>query len=198
MTDRYLTALPRGHRTVSLSWRLLKDDAPDLGFDVQRRLPGDSWEVVSPAPVTDTTCFVDNAPEGKPYEYRVIARGPSEDPSGSVTADAGADATIELLNVPLKSPTKATHELAPGDLLNNGRVGFVATVREDGQQFLDAYGGYGAADGRHLWRRPLGFPNNIYIDHTCGPYLVWDVNNDGRSEVVCRMSRGDAWKVEIE
>jgi len=198
MPDRYLTALPRGSRTVSLSWRLLASDRADVGFNVHRRLPGAAWDVVSPAPVTDTTCFIDTAPDAKPYEYRVTSIAAPDDPSESVRVDSGADASIAILDVPLISPAQSTHELAPGDLLNNGRTGYIATVREDGQQFLDAYGGYGAADGRHLWRVPLGFPNNIYIDHTCGPYLVWDINHDGRSEVVCRLSRGNVWKNEIE
>ena len=40
--DRYLVALPRGEGKVFLSWRLLEDDASDLGFNIERRAPGDA------------------------------------------------------------------------------------------------------------------------------------------------------------
>ena len=53
--SRYLVSLPRGNRQVFLSWRLLEDDASDLGFHVERRLPGDRWQVLSSDPITHST-----------------------------------------------------------------------------------------------------------------------------------------------
>lgn len=192
--DRYLLGLPRGGGRAFLSWRLLADDPPDLGFEVERRAPGSQWQTVSASPVTDSTNFMDQAPEGVTYEYRVVALSKRErEPSATVAVDAGAAPTIAVVDAPLMSRGASTHHLAAGELLNDGRMGFVCTCRQDGQLFLDAY----ACDGRHLWRRPLGYPTNINIGHTCGPYLAWDVNHDGRTEVVCRRARG-GWEAEIE
>lgn len=192
--DRYLLALPRGKGRVFLAWRLLKDDALNLAFDIERRLPGDQWQVMSSSPVTDSTNFLDETPNEMTYKYRVVALTRDvREPSAPVTVDAGAEATIKVVDAPLMSPAASTHHLVAGELLNDGRMGFVCTCRQEGQLFLDAYD----SDGKHLWRRPLGYPTSIYIGHTCGPYLAWDVNHDGRTEVICRRAKG-GWESEIE
>jgi len=192
--NRYLLALPRGNGKVFLAWRLLKDDAPDLGFHVQRRVPGSQWQTVSSIPITDSTNFMDEAPDEIIYEYRVVElTRETPEPSVPVTVNAGAEATVKVVDAPLMSPAVSTHHLVANTLLNDDSIGFICTCRQEGQLFLDAY----ANDGRHLWRNPLGYPTSIYIGHTCGPYLAWDVNHDGRTEVICRRAKG-GWEKEIE
>jgi len=191
--DRYLLALPRGKGRVFLAWRLLESDPPDLAFEVERRRPGQSWERASDAPITDSTNYLDHAPERTVYQYRVVAlERAGRVPSRGVSVDAGSAATIKVVDAPLVSRAAATHHLVAGELLNDGRMGFVTTCRQEGRHFLDAYAG----DGRHLWRKSLGYPTTLAIGHGYGPYLAWDVNHDGRTEVVCRMA-GDAWESEI-
>jgi len=191
--QRYLMALPRGGGHVFLAWRLLQEDTPDMGFHVERRPPGGQWERVSTGPITECTNFMDDAPSGGTVEYRVVAMGNGPAPSLPVEVDAGARPTMKVVDAPLAAPARDTHHLAAGTLLNDGRMGFVCACRQDGEHKLDAYG----PDGMHLWRRPLGYPTTLRIGHSYGPYLAWDVNRDGRTEVVCRLSRGD-WSREIE
>ena len=192
---RFLVALPRGERRIFLAWRLLAQDAPDTPFHVERRRgSGEDWVRITAEPIVDSTSFLNETPEEKAYEYRVVAlTSGALRPSDIVTVDAGAEATIKAVDAPLMSPVKSTHHLVAGELLNDSRMGFVCTCFQEGQHFLDAY----ASDGRSLWRKPLGYPTSLAIGHTCGPYLAWDVNHDGRTEVLCRRAK-DGWEKEIE
>lgn len=188
--DRYLAALPRGNNSVLLAWRLLAEDKPAAPFRVERR-NGTGWERVSDNPITDSTTWLDTTPQAGRYEYRVV------DPEGrfseSITADSGSPATVIVQETPLAAPAESMHHLAAGDLLNNGRMGFIAVCRQEGQLHLDAYG----PDGRHRWRRPLGLPSDIKMGHDVPPYLAWDCNHDGRTEVVTMTAKG-CWDREIE
>ncbi len=190
---RYLMALPRGGGRVFLAWRLLEEDPPDLGFHVERRAPGGRWQRATYEPITDSTNYAEQAPITGAVEYRVVAQGAEPRPSLPVEADTGAPATMKVVDAPLAAPAGGTHHLAAGELLNDGRTGFVCASLQEGRHVLHAYG----PEGRHLWHRPLGYPATLQIGHSCGPYLAWDVNHDGRTEVVCRLSRGD-WTRQIE
>ena len=55
--DRGVVAAPADEGGVLISWRLLAEDAPDLGFDVFR-----DGVRINAAPITDRTNLVD--PEG--------------------------------------------------------------------------------------------------------------------------------------
>jgi len=93
--DRYLAALPRGNGKVFLSWRLLEGDASDMGFNVERRIHGDQWEVVSSLPIADSTNFLDETPNEQKYEYRVVAlTREGQESSLPVSVNSGAEETI--------------------------------------------------------------------------------------------------------
>ncbi len=187
--DRYLLALPRGEGKVFLAWRLLKDDAPDLGFHIQRRLPGDQWQVVSNAPVTDSTNFLDETPEGRKYEYRVMAlTHDAQEPSASVTVDAGAEATIKVMDAPLTLPAADTGCGVAGELLNDGRMGYVLRAARAGTIWLCAY----SHAGKVLWEIDTRLPAWGGWDGGTGhcPFLSWDVNGDGRTEVAFHSCKG--------
>ncbi|MGJ3242166.1 MAG: PQQ-binding-like beta-propeller repeat protein [Opitutales bacterium] len=189
MPHRYLLALPRGDG-VYLSWRLLDSDTSDAAFTVERRGANGNWEAVSLEPLTGSTDFQDRPPADGIWAYRIRS---GDTVSEDVSVDSGAEPTLAVLDVPLAVPGKSCWHLAPGDLLNDGRTGFVTSVAAEGQIHLDAYG----PDGRHLWRHALGYPTTLLMDTTTPPYAVWDVNGDGRSEVVVRCQVGDRFKDEI-
>ncbi len=188
--DRYMVALPRGNRNVFLSWRLLGDDLPDLGFDVERRETGGQWEVVSRARVTNSTNFLDRTPHERKYEYRVAAlKSDERETSLPVTIDSGAEATIKALDAPLASPGADTQLMVAGDLLNDGHQGYVLRSKRAGTIWLSAY----RHDGKLLWEKDSRLPASGGWDggmlHV--PFLCWDVNGDGRTEVAFHSFKGE-------
>ncbi len=139
LADRYLVALPRGDGKVFLSWRFLEDDISDLGFDMERRVPGGQWEAVSSTPITDSTNFLDETPYKREYEYRVAALKPdTRELSLPVNVNSGAEATIKALDAPLASPGADTQLMISGELLNDGRMGYVLRSGRAGTVWLSA------------------------------------------------------------
>jgi len=183
--DRYLVALPRGEGKVFLSWRLLEGDAPKLGFNVERRVSGGRWKVVSAAPITDSTNFLDETPDRGEYEYRV---GALDRASLPVSVDSGAEETIMAVDAPLMSPGADTQLLVAGDLLNDGRMGYVLCSKRDGTVWLFAY----KHDGKPLWEIDTRLPDQGGWDGSMlhVPFLCWDVNQDGRTEVAFHSFKG--------
>ncbi len=184
-SDRYLVALPRGAGRIFLSWRQLASDRPDTPFLVERRR-GDRWERVTGEPVVDSTNFLDRTPEPAQYEYRVVT--PEGSPSESVKVDSGAPATMLAVDAPLVAPIEGWGKIALGDLNNDGRMGYVVSYIEDEEVRLYAY----RCDGKPMWQFNTGLP-----ELASGiPFLCWDVNNDGRTEVVVR-NGNRAWAKEL-
>ncbi len=88
--DRGLIALQRDDGSVFLSWRLLRDDPPDVTFRVCRRRPGDTVALL----LTDKgpyrqTCLVDPKPDPRPCVYELFGgEPPGFDPDGGTPAAA--------------------------------------------------------------------------------------------------------------
>lgn len=123
------------------------------------------------------------APSAEEYEYRITdGHGIN---SETIRVDSGSPPSIRVVDMPLAAPASSYSWFAGGNLLNDGRVGFIAACAQEGQLHLDAY----SSAGRHLWRKPKGFPSKSLLGHNCGPYLAWDINHDGRTEVLCWISK---------
>ena len=74
--DRALVAMPAPTGGVYLSWRLLKSDAPTMGFDVYRVQGGTPIKVNS-RPITATSDFIDAAGNLATHDYYVTTSGNS-------------------------------------------------------------------------------------------------------------------------
>ena len=188
---RYLLALPRGDRKVFLSWRLLPSDAPDAPFYVERRAEGE-WQRVTDAPVVDATSFLDQAPAAAVYDYRVVtAAAPSE----AVCVDAGATPSLTVLDRPLH-PGDRVEGLVLGDLCNNGRIGYVVQSARNHTVWFTAI----RYDGELLWAFDTRLPARGGWDGSMlhVPFLAWDVNADGRTEVVFHCYKGAYPKADYD
>lgn len=173
---RYLAALPRGDRQVFLSWRLLADEPIDTGYYVQRRRADDDpWRTLDVTPVTKGTCYLDCAPDATQYDYRILAAGV---PSETVSVDAGAPATMAAIQFPLP-PDDDVDLLILGDLLNDGQMGYVLRVTRENTLWLCAY----SQRGQPLWEIDTHLPIQGGWNRHHLPFLAWDVNGDGRTEV---------------
>jgi hypothetical protein len=181
---RFLVALPRGEGRVFVAWRLLATDRPDAPFHVERRADG-AWERVTDQPVVDGTNLLDRAPLPRVYEYRVVAVGGT--PSESVSVNAGATPSKVALQVRL-NPDDIVGGIALGDLTNDGRMGYVLRSARGGTVWLTAF----RYDGALLWEIDTHLPTrggwNGSMLHV--PYLCWDVNGDGRTEVAFHAVKG--------
>ena len=181
---RYLVALPRGDRQVFLSWRLLSSDAPDTPFHVERRTNGD-WQRVTPDPVLDSTNFLDLAPDAGACTYRVLALDGTQ--SETVDVDVDAPSTLLALDAPI-NPDDRVQGLVLGDLCNDGRLGYVLRSARVGTVWLSAY----RHDGNPIWEYDTRLPARGGWDGSTlhVPFLCWDLNGDGRTEVACHTLKG--------
>ena len=192
--DRGAVAAPALGGGMLVSWRLLAEDAPDLGFEVFR-----NGQKVTSRIVTTSTNLLD--PNGRPGDvYAVRAHTTTLSDSVSIALSGG------YLSIPLSRPQGGTtpagetytynaNDGSVGDLDGDGRYEIVLkwdpTTSKDnafsgysGSALLDAY----SLDGRHLWRIDLG--PNVRAGAHYTQFLVFDFDGDGRSEVVAKTADG--------
>jgi len=185
---RYLLALPRGNRDVMLSWRLLDVDTPDTPFHVERKENG-IWKYLTSTPITDSASFLDKTPFDAVYEYRVVAvKGNGNEISDSVSVDSGAEATISTMDFSLPVPATDIQHIVAGDMLNNRRMGYVLRGIRNNTVWMFAY----SHEGKALWEIDTRLPANGGWDGSTlhVPFLCWDVNCDGRTEVAFHNFKG--------
>ncbi len=187
--DRGVVAVSRGDGRVLVSWRLLGSDAGGVGFEVRGVNQDGSRERLNEEPVRGATCLVvEGGFEG--YEVGVVD-------SGQVANLTAATKTGQdgYLSIPLRTlPGHTPNDASVGDLDGDGRYEVVLKQEmrprdnsqrgETGQTKLEAY----TLDGRMLWRIDLG--PNIREGAHYTPFLVYDLDGDGKAEVACRTADG--------
>ncbi len=196
--DRGLVAVRAGEGKVYLSWRLLPNDPPRTGFSVFRRVGGGQQVELNRGPIVKTTDFLDDsAPTDKELTYSVRPSGPGQTPgpTGETTLKPGQGEGCLVL--PLQGPYRF-QKFAPADLDGDGRLDYVIKQPNDNVDpwykywkkstdtyKLEAY----RADGTHLWTYDMGWAIERGIWYS--PYVVWDLDGDGKAEVVCKGGEGD-------
>lgn len=195
---RGLVALRRDPTTVYVGWRLLVDDAADSAFNLYRTVAGQTQKL-NATPIRNTTDFVDQtAPAGVACEYTVrpVTAAGEGAPSPSATVAAGNDA-VDCLTFALGD--KETFQKAGvGDLDGDGRYDYVIKSPLDNidpampwwTPSPDTYKltAYNHA-GKRLWQHDLGWSIERGIWYS--PYIVFDLDGDGRAEVAAKTGEGD-------
>lgn len=187
--------------TVMVGWRYLSGDAPTAGFDVFR-----DGVKVNDKPVTVSTTFYDYNPSSAMACYMVRLVGDTCEAMGGDTCLLPADAPCGYINIPLQQPAEqvmpdgtscfySPNDASVGDVdgdgvfeiilkwdpsnsKDNAHSGFTGTV------LLDAY----KTDGRLLWRINLG--KNIRAGAHYTQFMVYDLDGDGRAELVAKTADG--------
>jgi rhamnogalacturonan endolyase len=188
---------------VYLSWRLLKNDASNISFNVYRSANGKSYKKVNSLPVQNTCDFFDT--EGKlsstgSYQIRTVENGIETDAypvetlqkgyhsiklNGEHTAERVAIADLNgdgLYDYVIKHTRKS---------LGGGIRGIQSVEDKDITYKLEAY----LHDGTFLWRKDLGLgiePGTWY-----SPYVVYDLDGDGKAEVAVKTAGKDFVRDEI-
>ncbi|OGV62783.1 MAG: hypothetical protein A3K19_07605 [Lentisphaerae bacterium RIFOXYB12_FULL_65_16] len=200
--DRGLVALttPRG---AYVSWRLLKSDPAGAAFDVYRRVGGGSPAKLNSAPVVATTDFVDTTVprEAQGVSYLVCPAGADVPMAGAAEALApyGSEPfAAAYVPIKLKDARTRFQKVALADLNGDGQLDYVIKHPEGNVDpwitfwkpstetyKLEAY----LHDGTYLWTRDLGWSIERGIWYS--PYVVADLDGDGKAEVAVKTGEGD-------
>jgi len=205
--DRGLVALQCEDGSIFLSWRLLQSDPEDVTFLVTRRSPDGKITVLSEGKgcrltnITDKT--VQKGAGENRYLYQVAAFGQK---NGAAISARPSEAAIVLtgrakpyIGIPLKGDYDF-QKVGIGDLDGDGAYEFVIKQPDfntDPYQQpgywkkstttykLEAY----RLDGTMLWRYDMGWSIEAGIWYS--PWIVYDVDGDGKAEVYCKAGVGD-------
>jgi rhamnogalacturonan endolyase len=182
---------------VYINWRLLEDDPAGVAFDVYRHEKGAPPQRLNPQPLTRTTDFLDrSAPVGKDSQYSVRLAGQARDRVRSpVVTVAAADPPYTSIKF---QGNYQAYQVGIADLDGDGRFDYVIKQpaygiwngeylwhRSTETYKLEAY----AADGTFLWRYDMGWGIELGPWHS--PFVVYDLDGDGRAEVACKAADAD-------
>lgn len=200
--DRGVVALAVSEDKTYVGWRLLKSDPEDVAFNVYRQDVGlGDFQKVNAKPIAGSTNFLDTSVSGgHGYRYKVttVSRDAEQETLGQayVFTLAGNQPWISIKlrdQVTLK-------RVGIGDLDGDGAFDFVLQhpdfnvdpyhrpgywKRSPEPYKLDAY----SSQGKFLWRYDMGWA--IETGTWYSPYMVFDVDQDGKAEVYAKAGEGD-------
>lgn len=197
---RRVVAAPAGSHRVFLSWQQLPGEEKIIGYHVYRSTRRDvAGERITAAPVADATNYIDaNPPTADRVYYRVraVTAGSQEGPPSewaAVNPNAARSGLIAVFE-----PTVKQGGFVPvfGDLDGDGVLDAVLRLdngmremsRDPGVPVeLEAFTSY----GRSLWRRPLVRHDQCFGNANNVPVVVYDMDGDGKAEVLCRLQEGE-------
>lgn len=169
-----------------LSWRFLGTDSETLTFNIYK-----NGELLNSTPIADVTSYLDSGTSGA-AEYTLVPV--REGAELSEEAEKAVCFGREYLSVPVKQYEVGDYDIndaSVGDLDGDGEYEIVVR-REPADMdpktrvaypLIEAY----EMDGSHMWTINIG-PNEINsIDIN---FVVYDMDGDGRAEVVMRSFEG--------
>jgi len=207
--DRGLVALECKDGSVFLSWRLLKEDPQDIAFEIRRRSSEsgtDQSVVLTKDKSYRLTNFVDNTAGDagkKTFIYELY--GYSQKNESAKSRRLG-EVRITLTGQPksyISIPLKGDYDFQKvglGDLDGDGVYEFIIKQpdfntdpyqqpgywkRSTTTYKLEAY----RLDGTMMWRYDMGWSIEAGIWYS--PWIVYDVDGDGKAEVYCKAGVGD-------
>ncbi|MHC4679215.1 MAG: rhamnogalacturonan lyase family protein [Planctomycetota bacterium] len=204
--DRGLIALEREDGSVFLSWRLLDEDSDDIAFQIRRRVAGSSGDAVvltRGEPCRATNFIDETARRGKSYSYELYQSGVGRRPRASERlGEVGILLTGRdrpYISIPLKGDYDF-QKVGVADLDGDGTYEYIIKQPDfntDPYQRpgywkkstttykLEAY----RPDGTMMWRYDMGWSIEAGIWYS--PWIVYDVDGDGKAEVYCKAGEGD-------
>jgi len=204
---RRLTGIAQGPRGILLGWSILAGDPKGVGFHVYRAAgrEHDGFRITE-QPITDRSTFLDaKADGGRRFQYYVRpvdAQGKLGRRSEWVGVTA-SDAEPRNIVVTFE-PLFKQGGLVPvfGDLDGDGAMdcvirmdnGNTETSQDPGLPVqIEAFTSW----GRSLWRKDIANHDHCWGSANNVPFNVWDMDGDGKAEVVTFLQQGNASTVAI-
>ncbi len=193
--DRGLVAVPLEGNRMYLGFRLLESDPPQAAFDILRRIDGGEQEKINREPLKTTTDFIDAPPAGA-RELAYSVRASNGAPSKEVKVRP-AEKGKPYFSLPLREKT-TFQKAGIADLNGDGRLDFVLKLPDSNvdpwyKYWKRSEGTYKIEvclhDGTHLFRKDLGWSIERGIWYS--PYIVYDLDGDGRAEIAIKTGEGD-------
>jgi rhamnogalacturonan endolyase len=204
---RGVVAVPPDSNTVFISWRLLSTDPENIAFNVYRQTADLKPVKLNTSPVTSSTCFIDDKADlTRENSYSVTSLSGNKEGPLSVSCIVKANRTPrQYISVPLQIPQPgeisgrkyfySANDASAGDLDGDGEYEIIlkwdpsnsivaAQGGLTGNTIIDAY----KISGKLLWRIDLG--KNIRSGPTYTQFLVYDLDGDGRAEMICKTADG--------
>jgi len=199
---RGVVAIRDSDTDVTVSWRYLSSDPINTAFNVYR-----DGVKVTKTPVRESTMFRDNNKSrgSAVYEVRPVLNG-KETNHINGTYILPQNAPTGYIQIPLQKPEDGTtpagnkytyspNDASIGDVDGDGEYEIILKWNPSnahdnshdgytGPVFVDCY----RLNGEHLWRINLG--TNIRAGSHYNPFIVYDLDGDGKAEVVMRTSDG--------
>jgi rhamnogalacturonan endolyase len=194
---RGLVAIRQAEDKVFLSWRLLSDDPNGIAFDVYRVTDAAPPVRLTSEPLADATNYIDTSADltkANAWFVRPVLEGREQEPSQRCELPANP-LVRAYLSVPLQTPTGySPNDASVGDLDGDGEYEIVlhqvGRGRDNSQRgettepILQAY----RLNGDLLWQIRLG--KNIREGAHYTQFMVYDLDGDGRAEIVCKTADG--------
>ena len=203
--DRGLVAVEREDGSAFLSWRLLAEDPPDMAFTVLRVPDGISvpsqWKNLTEGKPYKQTCFVDKQRKGKELiaGYALYRFSKDRGLKESDKLDFVGVFPNPYLSIPLKG-NYDFQKVGIADLDGDGKYEFIIKrpnfntdpyqkpgywKRSTTTYKIEAY----RLDGTMMWRYDMGWSIEAGIWYS--PWIVYDIDGDGKAEVYCKAGEGD-------
>ncbi|MBN1924307.1 MAG: rhamnogalacturonan lyase [Prolixibacteraceae bacterium] len=203
--DRGVVALPVSEDSVFISWRLLQTDADTIAFNVYRCNDNDTIKL-NTLPIKEVSWFIDSKTNRlEDYTYTINPSGSTPEFNAGNSYHLTNIQPAQYLSVPLQLPPPSeangrkyfytANDASVGDLDGDGEYEIVlkwspSATRNPPQPgitgitLFDAY----KLDGTFLWRINLG--KNIRSGSAYTQFLVYDLDGDGKAEMICKTADG--------
>jgi rhamnogalacturonan endolyase len=194
---RGLVAIHPADNKVYISWRLLGTDPNAITFNLYRFTDGGAPAKLNEEPIAKSTNFVDETADlskTNSYFVRPVLDGKEQEASTPFKLGPNPPAR-PYLAIPLQTlPGHTPNDASVGDLDGDGEYEIVIKQEmrprdnsqrgRTGETKLEAY----KLDGTFLWRINLG--KNIREGAHYTQFLVYDLDGDGKAEVICKTADG--------
>jgi rhamnogalacturonan endolyase len=191
--NRGLVAVQVGPDTVYIGWRLLGSDPQNVAFNLYRTIGSAKATKINKYPLVKSTNFVDagiDATRELTYYVRPVSK------NKELKASEPVKIWIQnYLSIPLQTPEGyRPGDASVGDLDGDGEYEIV--LHQTGRGMDNSQAGMTSApileayklNGSLMWRINLG--KNIREGAHYTQFMVYDLDGDGKSEVVCKTADG--------
>jgi len=191
--NRGIVAVEQPDNVVYVGWRLFGTDPEKVAFNLYRMMGGGAPVKVNETPIAAATNYVDRGADTNQtlqYFVRPVLNGRELAHSKPACAWDKNYLEIPVQRIPKYRLGDASIADLDGDSeyeivlhqVSGGRDNAFAGIT--GAPVLDAY----ELDGTHMWRINLGI--NIREGEHYTQFIVYDLDGDGRAEMVCKTADG--------